>query len=42
MEMDGKNKGVECIRLIKEIIEDFDELMGEERFKEIEKIKKVG
>ncbi|XP_049822606.1 adenylyl cyclase 78C isoform X2 [Aethina tumida] len=35
------NKGVECIRLLNEIIADFDELLDEERFCSIEKIKTV-
>ncbi|KAL3280965.1 hypothetical protein HHI36_004190 [Cryptolaemus montrouzieri] len=35
------NKGVECIRLLNEIIADFDELLDEERFSSIEKIKTV-
>ncbi|KAJ8970862.1 hypothetical protein NQ314_000986 [Rhamnusium bicolor] len=35
------NKGVECIRLLNEIIADFDELLDEERFSAIEKIKTV-
>lgn len=36
------NKGVECIRLLNEIIADFDELLDEPRFSCIEKIKTVG
>ncbi|KAL1490421.1 hypothetical protein ABEB36_013120 [Hypothenemus hampei] len=35
------NKGVECIRLLNEIIADFDELLDEDRFSCIEKIKTV-
>ncbi|CAG9767609.1 unnamed protein product [Ceutorhynchus assimilis] len=35
------NKGVECIRLLNEIIADFDELLDEDRFSSIEKIKTV-
>ncbi|KAF5271309.1 hypothetical protein FQA39_LY08107 [Lamprigera yunnana] len=35
------NKGVECIRLLNEIIADFDELLDESRFSTIEKIKTV-
>jgi adenylate cyclase 8 len=35
------NKGLECIRLLNEIIADFDELLDEERFSTIEKIKTV-
>ncbi|XP_014225754.1 adenylate cyclase type 8-like isoform X1 [Trichogramma pretiosum] len=36
------NKGMECIRLLNEIIADFDELLDEKRFHCIEKIKTVG
>ncbi|XP_063224161.1 adenylyl cyclase 78C [Bacillus rossius redtenbacheri] len=36
------NKGMECIRLLNEIIADFDELLDEDRFKSIEKVKTVG
>ncbi|XP_034239049.1 adenylyl cyclase 78C-like [Thrips palmi] len=36
------NKGMECIRLLNEIIADFDEILDEPRFKVIEKIKTVG
>nr|CAD7457888.1 unnamed protein product [Timema tahoe] len=36
------NKGMECIRLLNEIIADFDELLDEQRFKNIEKVKTVG
>ncbi|GLV37822.1 Adenylyl cyclase 78C [Carabus blaptoides fortunei] len=36
------NKGMECIRLLNEIIVDFDELLEETRFHCIEKIKTVG
>ncbi|XP_044734406.1 Ca(2+)/calmodulin-responsive adenylate cyclase isoform X3 [Chrysoperla carnea] len=42
IELDGNNQGVECLRLLNEIIADFDELLGEERFKAIDKIKTVG
>ncbi|XP_055591200.1 Ca(2+)/calmodulin-responsive adenylate cyclase isoform X2 [Uranotaenia lowii] len=41
-EMDGSNQGVECLRLLNEIIADFDELLCEERFQAIDKIKTVG
>nr|CAD7401062.1 unnamed protein product [Timema cristinae] len=41
-ELDGNNQGVECLRLLNEIIADFDELLGEDRFKAIDKIKTVG
>ena len=36
------NEGVECIRLLNEIIVDFDELLDDEKFKTIEKIKTIG
>nr|XP_022908202.1 adenylate cyclase type 8-like [Onthophagus taurus] len=35
------NKGMECIRLLNEIIVDFDQLLEEDRFSSIEKIKSV-
>ncbi|XP_071945658.1 adenylate cyclase type 8-like [Antedon mediterranea] len=35
-------EGIECLRLLNEIIADFDELLGEERFRCIEKIKTMG
>ncbi|XP_058819341.1 Ca(2+)/calmodulin-responsive adenylate cyclase isoform X2 [Topomyia yanbarensis] len=41
-ELDGSNQGVECLRLLNEIIADFDELLCEERFQAIDKIKTVG
>ncbi|RZF48787.1 hypothetical protein LSTR_LSTR008136 [Laodelphax striatellus] len=36
------NKGMECIRLLNEIIVDFDELLADSKFASIEKIKTVG
>nr|XP_006820732.1 PREDICTED: adenylate cyclase type 8-like [Saccoglossus kowalevskii] len=39
---DFENQGVECLRLLNEIIADFDELLSEERFRCIEKIKSIG
>lgn len=42
VELESNNEGVECLRLLNEIIADFDELMGEERFRSIEKIKSTG
>ncbi|XP_070534340.1 adenylate cyclase type 8-like [Ptychodera flava] len=39
---DFENQGVECLRLLNEIIADFDELLSEERFRCIEKIKTIG
>ncbi|XP_035209749.1 adenylate cyclase type 8-like isoform X2 [Stegodyphus dumicola] len=35
------NNGVECIRLLNEIIFDFDQLLDEERFRPLEKIKTI-
>ncbi|KAL2089399.1 hypothetical protein ACEWY4_014087 [Coilia grayii] len=42
MELDGNNMGVECLRLLNEIIADFDELMDKECYRGIEKIKTIG
>ncbi|XP_063620707.1 Ca(2+)/calmodulin-responsive adenylate cyclase-like isoform X2 [Cydia splendana] len=42
MELDGNNQGMECLRLLNEIIADFDELLGDDRFSAIDKIKTVG
>ncbi|XP_045785423.1 Ca(2+)/calmodulin-responsive adenylate cyclase isoform X4 [Maniola jurtina] len=42
MELDGNNQGMECLRLLNEIIADFDELLGEDHFSAIDKIKTVG
>ncbi|KAK9870661.1 hypothetical protein WA026_008222 [Henosepilachna vigintioctopunctata] len=42
VELEGNNEGVECLRLLNEIIADFDELLSEEQFKYIEKIKSTG
>ncbi len=36
------NQGVECLRLLNEIIADFDDLMGDERFRAVDKIKTIG
>lgn len=33
VELESNNEGVECLRLLNEIIADFDELMGEEQFR---------
>ena len=41
-ELDGNNQGVECIRLLNEIIIDFDEILDDEKFGSVEKIKTVG
>lgn len=38
-ELDGNQLGVECLRLLNEIIADFDNLLAQERFVAIDKIK---
>lgn len=35
-------QGIECMRFLNEIIADFDQLLMEERFMSIEKIKTIG
>ncbi|KAG8185405.1 hypothetical protein JTE90_018626 [Oedothorax gibbosus] len=42
MELDGNNQGMECLRLLNEIIADFDELLDDPKFRAIDKIKTVG
>lgn len=42
VELEANNEGVECLRLLNEIIADFDEILAEEQFKYIEKIKSTG
>ncbi|KAM8874066.1 adenylate cyclase type 1-like isoform 2-T2 [Spinachia spinachia] len=42
IELDGNNMGVECLRLLNEIIADFDELMDKDCYSDIEKIKTIG
>ncbi|KAA0187853.1 hypothetical protein HAZT_HAZT009003 [Hyalella azteca] len=42
VELEANNEGVECLRLLNEIIADFDEMLGEEQFKCVEKIKSTG
>ena len=42
VELEANNEGVECLRLLNEIIADFDEILEEEKFKSIDKIKTVG
>ncbi|KAM9216717.1 adenylate cyclase type 1 isoform 1-T1 [Dugong dugon] len=42
IELDGNNMGVECLRLLNEIIADFDELMEKDFYKDLEKIKTIG
>ncbi|KAK7084034.1 Adenylate cyclase type 1, partial [Halocaridina rubra] len=41
-ELAVNNQGTECLRLLNEIIADFDELLDDERFKAVDKIKTVG
>lgn len=33
VELEANNEGVECLRLLNEIIADFDELLSEDRFR---------
>ena len=42
VELEANNEGVECLRLLNEIIADFDEILEEDKFKTIDKIKTVG
>ena len=42
VELEANNEGVECLRLLNEIIADFDEILEEEAFHGIEKIKSTG
>ncbi|XP_071632869.1 adenylate cyclase type 6-like [Temnothorax longispinosus] len=42
IELETNNEGVECLKLLNEIIADFDELLTEEQFKYIETIKSKG
>ena len=42
VELEANNEGVECLRLLNEIIADFDEILQEDKFKTIDKIKTVG
>ena len=42
VELEANNEGVECLRLLNEIIADFDEILEEDKFKSIDKIKTVG
>ncbi|CAH1183148.1 unnamed protein product [Phaedon cochleariae] len=42
VELEANNEGVECLRLLNEIIADFDELLSEDKFRYIEKIKSTG
>lgn len=42
VELDGNNQGVECLRLLNEIIADFDEILNQDSYRAIDKIKTVG
>nr|XP_026693427.1 adenylate cyclase type 6 [Ciona intestinalis] len=42
MELDANNEGVECLRLLNEIIADFDNIISEPQFYQLEKIKTMG
>ncbi|CAG0878524.1 unnamed protein product [Darwinula stevensoni] len=42
MELDANNQGMECLRLLNEIIADFDEMLEDPQFQAIDKIKTVG
>jgi Adenylate and Guanylate cyclase catalytic domain len=42
IELESNNEGVECLRLLNEIIADFDEILSEEKFASVEKIKSTG
>lgn len=42
VELEANNEGVECLRLLNEIIADFDEILSEDQFRYIEKIKSTG
>lgn len=41
-EEEVNNQGIECMRLLNEIFGDFDQLLTEDRFECIEKIKTIG
>ncbi|XDV46085.1 hypothetical protein PO909_014039, partial [Leuciscus waleckii] len=41
-ELEANNEGVECLRLLNEIIADFDEIISEDKYKQLEKIKTIG
>ena len=42
VELEANNEGVECLRLLNEIIADFDTILSEEPFQCVEKIKSTG
>ncbi|XP_041063780.1 adenylate cyclase type 8-like [Carcharodon carcharias] len=39
---EGNQQGIKCLQLLNEIIADFDDLLGDTRFENIEKIKTIG
>lgn len=41
-EVQGNNHGLECLRLLNEIICDFDSILDDPRFKAVDKIKTIG
>ncbi len=41
-ERDVNNQGIECMRLLNEIFADFDQLLTEDHFQCIEKVKTIG
>jgi len=42
VELEANNEGVECLRLLNEIIADFDEILSQNQFRYVEKIKSTG
>ncbi|XP_072512663.1 adenylate cyclase type 6 [Salminus brasiliensis] len=42
VELEANNEGVECLRLLNEIIADFDEIISEDKYRQLEKIKTIG
>ncbi|XP_059812259.1 adenylate cyclase type 5-like [Hypanus sabinus] len=42
VELEANNEGVECLRLLNEIIADFDEIISQQQFRQLEKIKTIG
>ncbi|WAQ95151.1 ADCY1-like protein [Mya arenaria] len=42
MELEANQQGIECLRVLNEIIADFDELLNEPRFRAVDKIKTIG
>ncbi|XP_047136993.1 adenylate cyclase type 5 isoform X1 [Hydra vulgaris] len=42
LELDANGDGMECLRVLNQIIVDFDSLLSEKRFKSVEKIKTIG